>query len=163
MNNEFLGEPKQIFIANYMVYLARSQDNLAWFALRDNIANMLLSKFLLGGDNESSRIFDLYNVCHRILLNQELVYDHISVERLLELCPTENWREIVGLEIELYEANDPRRNQLDLLKDLKRETFLAFRNCEGFANFRRHVMTGSARIASLLSDVYNEIYGIHEE
>lgn len=160
MNRENLGEPKQIFIPNYLTYMAMNPETMAWFALRDNIANMLLSKFLINGDNESSRLFDLFNVCHRILLNPELVYDHITIDRLLELCPTENWREILRLEIELYEPNDPERNQLDMLKELKRDTFVAFKTCRGFYDFRRNVMAGSDRIRSLLSDVYDEIYAI---
>lgn len=160
MIHEFLGEPKQMFVVNYMTQMVRMAENLAWFSLRDNVANMLLAKFLLNDDNESMRIFERYNVCHRVVLNQELIYDHITVNRLLELCPTDEWRQIIELEFENYEANDPQNNRLDLLKELKRETFFAFRACRGFENFRTEVVGRTSRIASLLGEVYDEINGI---
>lgn len=152
---------KQIFVINYLQQMTNMAECLTWFALRDKIVNKLLSKYLnsiIGmHDHESKILFDRYNICHKIILNQELIHDEVTINELLNLCPDEHWRVMLNIEFILYEANDPNRNNLNMLYELKRNTFIAFKHCTGFANFRREVNIKSENIQSMLGEIYDEI------
>lgn len=148
-----------IYTNNYLTQMSRLQDVLAWFALKDRIVNKVLGKYLSGDfvDNESRRLFERYNVCNQILLNEELIFDDETVHRMLELCPNDNWRITLELLFDHFEPNNPFSN-LELLKELQEETFQRFRICPGFLRFHEEVRLRTDRILRLFERVYDETH-----
>lgn len=148
-----------IYIQNYLTQMSRLQDILAWFALKDKIVNMVMNKYLSCEfiDNESRRLFERYNLCNRILLNEELIFDDETVHQMLDLCPNENWRITLNILFDHFEPNNPYSN-LELLKELQEETFQRFRLCTGFLRFHEEIRLRTNRILELFEEVYNETH-----
>lgn len=155
-------EARNLFILNYLEQMDKLDQCLTWFSLRDNVMSKILAKYFVSEnvDNNSRILFDRYRVCKNILLNPELIYDDLTVNELYQNCPTDDWKVILELEFEQYDPLDPTNNTLDLLNELKRITFIAFKECEGFARFRRDVMNRSDSVIALMSQTFDEINGI---
>lgn len=148
-----------IYTNNYLTQMSRVQDILAWFALKDKIINKVLEKFLSREpiDNESRRLFERYNLCNQILLNEELIFDEVIVNRMLALCPSDNWRITLQLLFDHFEPYNPYSN-IELLKELQEQTFQRFRICPGFLRFAGDVRLRTDRIMGLFEEVYNETH-----
>lgn len=155
-------EARNLFIINYLEQMEKLDQCLTWFSLRDNVMSRILAKYFLSEniDNNSRILLNRYNICKNILLNPELVYDEVTTNELYQNCPSDDWRVILELEFEQYDPLDPLNNTLDLLNELKRITFASFKECEGFARFRRDVMNRNDNVIALMSQTFDEINNV---
>lgn len=150
-----------MFINNYVSKMISFSECLTWFILHDKIINKLVDKYFNEQDineNESKLLFDRYNMCNRILLNQELIFDEETVNQMLDLCPDETWRTSIQIDFDQYNPMDATRCRLDMLDQLRLFTFHNFRQSTGLERFRGDIH--SQKIQILLGEIYDDINGI---
>lgn len=132
--------------------------NTFYYLIKDATLNELFAKYIFNTFCyiEELKHLERLNLCENILKNPRLIFSEDTVNRLISLCPTDDWKKAMELEFENYKMNAPM--ELKRLFRLKLTSFTQLRKSNIYDMFHTEMIHQTKHIKDLLTEIYVEKY-----